>query len=143
MLQAGRWLGNGDLHLRPTAHLAWRNPKNTSREETPDLFFEWSREQATFMVQEWFMSPQVAIEGYISNGPIFQEILPCSSLAPAPKPPRELLDSMEIAFRLWPDFNGMSILTRKVSSDGLLRILDNDDLRRAITASVGQEKGFS
>jgi hypothetical protein len=114
-----------------------------SYEGTHDLFFEWPREQGRLMVREWFMSPQVTIEGYVSKGPIFQEISSCSSLASTPGPPRELLDSLEMAFRLWPDFNGISILTRKMSSNDLLRMLDNEDLRRAIAASLGREGGIS
>jgi hypothetical protein len=36
------------------------------------------------------------------------------------------LHKSPMAFRLWPDFNGISILTRKMSSDDLLRTFDNE-----------------
>src|SRR5271165_2668027 len=40
----------------------------------PDLFFESSYKKARFMVSEWFMSPQVSIEGYVSGKSILAEI---------------------------------------------------------------------
>jgi hypothetical protein len=62
------------------------------RQRIPDLFFEWSSKKARFMVSEWFMSPQVSIEGYVSGKPILAEISLWSSLASDRRAPRELLD---------------------------------------------------
>jgi hypothetical protein len=109
-------------------------------QRVPDLFFEWSYNRAAFMVTEWFMSPQINIEGYVSVKPILPEISLWSSLASDPRTPRELLDSLNMAFRLWPDFNGMSILTNKMSSEDLVRRLDSEDLHRCIQVSLGPEQ---
>ena len=92
------------------------------------LIFEWPADSLDYIVQEWFMSPTVSIEGYI--GPQ----LPLSRIAELYFQPdreeriRELLRDIEVGFRVWTDNNGLFVLTDKLNRDALRERVNVSDL---------------
>jgi hypothetical protein len=78
------------------------------------LIFEWPVNELKYVVENWFMCPQVEIEGYISKE---LPLAPISELYFRPDTEeriREILRTIEIGFRLWRDNNGLFVLTDKV-----------------------------
>ena len=104
-------------------------------QELPDLLFEWAPDDGVVIVNEWFMSPQVHIEGYVSPASVLAEAVASSHIAAKPKRRRDFVKVLSFAFRLWPDFNGVSIITDKLSYEALHKVLDIGKLNEAIRAS--------
>ena len=94
------------------------------------LVFEWPSDCLDYIVKEWFESPAIEIEGYVSSG----SELPLCSIAELYFRPdneervREILRKTELGFRLWPDNNGLFVLTDKMNIDALEERLQISDL---------------
>jgi hypothetical protein len=78
------------------------------------LIFQWPVDLLDDIVRRWFMTPTITIEGYISRES------PLACLAGLHFKPdteerlRELLRTIEMGFRVWPDNNGLLVLTDKL-----------------------------
>jgi len=99
------------------------------------LIFEWPIDQPEaidYIVDEWFISPQVAIEGYISPEPPLARIAQLYFQPDTERRIRELLSDIEFGFRLWTDNNGIFLLTDKFNIDTLKNRLQVAALNRAL-----------
>ncbi len=107
-----------------------------SLQRSPDLFFEWSPIDARSIVNQWFISPQMEIEGYVSSASILAEIALTSRVAAQPKSVRDFLNGVSLAFRLWPDFNGLLVLTTGLSGSDLSGRLSTAELEKTIQSAL-------
>lgn len=101
-----------------------------------NLIFEWPMNEGTFIVQNWFFSPGVEIEGYISKTDVLPRI---ASLYFEPYRPENvctLLSGIELGFRLWPDNNGLFLLSEAVPLDSLKMRLSTSELESHIQQVV-------
>lgn len=96
------------------------------------LIFEWPLASFNYIVEEWFMSPQVTIEGYISQEPPLAQIASLYFKPDTEQRIRELLSTIEVGFRVWPDNNGIFILTDKLDVNGLNDRLRGPDLNQLL-----------
>ncbi len=85
-----------------------------------NLVFEWPLASLDFIVTHWFQSPVIEIEGYISPDPPLGRIADLYFQPDTEDRIRELLRSITVGFRLWPDNNGLLVLSDKLD-EGALR----------------------
>ena len=100
------------------------------------LFFEWPVGALASVVKEWFMSPQITIEGYVSPESPFSAI---SSIFFQPDNEHriaELLRNIDFGFKLWPDNNGLFLISDKLNRGRLEERLELKDLNRSIQEAV-------
>jgi hypothetical protein len=102
--------------------------------QTGNLLFEWPSDSGSlrYIVDHWFMCPQVTIEGYVS-------VRSClGTLAERYFEPynvqniRNALEVLEFGFKLWPDNNGLFVLSEKFDEDALRGRLAGPDLDAVI-----------
>jgi hypothetical protein len=84
-----------------------------------NLVFEWPRIDLDHAVEHWFMTPTVRIEGYICQRLALDRIAALYFQPHTAERVRELLRAVEIGFRLWPDNNGLFLLTDKLDRQAL------------------------
>lgn len=100
------------------------------------LVFEWPVSESDRIAEDWFMCPQVEIEGYV--GPT----LPLGRIADLYFQPdtetrvRELLSGVEFGFRLGTDFNSLTVLTDKLDMQAMENRLHLPTLNRALSLAV-------
>lgn len=101
------------------------------------LVFEWPASEAG-RIADWFMCPQVEIEGYVSPTLPLGRIAELYFTTDTEARVRELLRSIEFGFRLGVDFNHLLVLTDKLDMKAMHHRLQlprlNQALSRAITA---------
>jgi len=107
------------------------------------LVFEWPVAESERIAEDWFMCPQVEIEGYV--GPT----LPLGRIADLYFQPdtesrvRELLSGIEFGFRLDTDFNSLTVLTDKLDMQAMENRLQLPTLIPALSLAVRSEAGGS
>ena len=93
------------------------------------LFFEWPTTNLEYVVDNWFMSPQVTIEGYISTKSVLPKLAELFGLPDTEERLRELLRAIEIGFKIWQDFNGLFVLTDRLDLPALRERLHSESFR--------------
>ena len=98
------------------------------------LVFEWPADFLSFILEEhWlYYGPFIATEGYVSKGPVLDKITQLYSQPDSEQRIRELLRATEFCFRVWPDGNGVLLLTDKLNLDVLKRRLRPHELNPLI-----------
>lgn len=92
------------------------------------LVFEWPLDSLDYVVEHWFMSPIVSIEGYISRQNILPKITELYFEADTEARIRELLRNIEVGFRVWQDNNGLFLLSDKLDESALKERLHTPQL---------------
>jgi hypothetical protein len=90
-----------------------------TRSDVGNLIFEWPLDSLDHVVEHWFMSPIVSIEGYISRQSVLPKIAELYFQADTEARIRELLRSLEVGFRIWQDNNGLFLLSDKLDESAL------------------------
>lgn len=93
-----------------------------------NLIFEWPLESLPYVVENWFVSPQVTIEGYISRISPLANIAQLYYQTDSEQRIRELLRTVELSFKIWRDYNGLFVLSDKLDFDALKIRLQLSDL---------------
>jgi hypothetical protein len=78
----------------------------------------------SYVSDNWFYSPITEVEGYIMRREQFGELAEHYFKADSAETIRGVLSTLRLGFRLWPDFNGMEILSDKVRPDSLQSLLN-------------------
>jgi hypothetical protein len=95
-----------------------------------NLIFEWPKDKLSHVVEQWFMSPTVTIEGYASSSSAVSAISRLYFEPDTEERVRELLRIIEFGFRLWRDNDGLFLATDKLDYDVLKGRLSLDDLEK-------------
>jgi hypothetical protein len=101
-----------------------------------NILFEWPLESLKYIVENWFMSPQVSIEGYVTLSSRLGTLAELYFRPSDARTIRKLLEAVEFGFTLWPDNNGIFILSDKLDEDALRKRLASPDLDDAIKAAI-------
>ncbi len=105
------------------------------------LVFEWSAAMLADIAERWFLSPMLSIEGYISREPALEAIAALYFRADTEERVRELLRKVEFGFKVWPDNNGLLVLTDKLDLGGIKERLQLADLNRLLREAVPAPPG--
>lgn len=100
------------------------------------LVFEWPADSAERIADEWFMSPLVSVEGYVAPAPPLAEVAALYFRPDTEERIRQLLRTVEVGFRVWPDNNGLFLLTDKLSAADLHERLRTPELNAAIAEAA-------
>lgn len=92
------------------------------------LLFEWPTDSLDYVVENWFMSPIVSVEGYISPQRVLGRLAELYFQADTEERIRTLLRAIDIGFRVWPDNNGLFLLSDKLDSNALRERLRASEL---------------
>ena len=92
------------------------------------------------VVNQWFMSPTVTIEGYASPSSAISAISRLYFEPDSEERARELLRIIEFGFRLWRDNNGLFLATDKLDADVLRNRLALDDLNRELSRAAQRHR---
>jgi hypothetical protein len=101
-----------------------------------NLFFETPQNLLEHVTREWFVSPQVTIQGFVA--PVF----PIDGISKwyyghdNAESMRSLMRSISCGFSVWRDFNGLVVLTDKWTESDLRSRVITDELQDAIDAAV-------
>jgi hypothetical protein len=87
--------------------------------EVGNLVFEWPLVDLDYVVKRWFMCPQVSIEGYVATELPLRVVSDLYFSPDTEARIRQVLRTVDLAFRLWPDNDGLFILTDKVDKEAL------------------------
>lgn len=96
------------------------------------LVFEWPADALDYIVEQWFMSPQVTVEGYASRESALRNVAALYEREDTEETIRQLLEKIDFGFRVWPDNNGLFVLTDKLDTAALKARLDIMELNRAL-----------
>ena len=97
-----------------------------------NLIFEWPVESLTSIVEKWFMSPTVSIEGYVAPSVPLVEITHLYFDPDTEERVRKLLRFVDFAFRLSPDNDGLFLATDKLKLEEVTSLLQIQDLNRRL-----------
>ena len=100
------------------------------------LIFEWSTTLVDDIAERWFLSPMLSIEGYISRESALATISGLHFQEDTEERVRELLRNIEMGFKVWPDNNGLFVLTDKLDLGGLRERLQIADLNRMLQEAI-------
>jgi hypothetical protein len=93
---------------------------NQCRQRNPQLLdvgaliFEWPIKDAN-QITEWFMSPQVHVEAYVAQARRLGEIAQLYFMPDTEERLKNLLRLIDFGINLWPDNDGMYLLSDKLS----------------------------
>lgn len=93
-----------------------------------NLVFEWPLDSLDHVIEYWFVSPIVSIEGYISRQSVLPVIAELYFQADTEARIREFLRSIEVGFRIWQDNNGLFLLSDKLDESALKERLHSPQL---------------
>lgn len=96
------------------------------------LVFEWPADALDYIVEHWFMSPQVTVEGYISRDSALGHVAELYAREDTEETIRQLLEKIDLGFTVWPDNNGLFVLTDKLDNVAVEARLDIAELNRAL-----------
>jgi uncharacterized protein (DUF2384 family) len=102
------------------------------------LIFEWPADSLDYVVENWFMSPQVSVEGYISAEPPLARLAELYFAPDSEERVREVLRAVEVGFRVWPDNNGLFLATDKLDRRGLEERLYLSDLNPSLQEAANR-----
>ncbi|MFZ1503109.1 MAG: hypothetical protein WAS50_08155 [Nitrospira sp.] len=88
------------------------------------LFFEWIPADLEYVAENWFLCPQLEVEGYISKQAPWGRLAELFSMPDTEERLRNLLGEIEIGFKVWQDNNGLFLTSRKHDLDAIRRRLD-------------------
>ena len=128
------------LHQQNLSYMFLRCAQKQSTHEEPltegVLFFEWPIDKLEDFADSWFVSAQVTVEGYINSQSILPQVAQLFYQPDTEERLRELLRSIEVGFKVWPDFNGIFLLTERLDLQALkdrLQITEfNKNLNRVL-----------
>jgi len=111
--------------------------------ENGNLFFQWPSDSLQYIVDNWFMSPQIEIEGYLSRRPCLGSLAEFYFEPYGAQNIRKVLELLELGFRLWRDNNGLFIISDKLGEGALRARMVSSDLEAAIGAAAKQSEAGS
>jgi hypothetical protein len=114
-----------------------------SQDRPQHLVFEWPADSLSFILEEhWlYYGPFIETEGYVSKGSVLDKITQLYSQPDTEQRIREMLRATEFCFRVWPDGDGMLLLTDKLNLDAPKRRLRLHELNPLIReAAQGWDK---
>ena len=114
-------------------------PSFRSAEYGPDvgnLFFEWPVDSLELVRSEWFVSPQISVEGYITHGSCLPRLCEIYFAPDSEDVVRGFLAQIEIGFKVWRDNNGILLLSDKFDADGILERIQPEDIDALIAEAV-------
>ncbi len=97
-----------------------------------NLVFEWSTAALGYIRENWFMSPQVRIEGYISRGQCLPSLTRAYFADDTEQTVREFLREIEIGVSVWPDNNGLFLVSDKFATGAVDDRLRPEELAELI-----------
>jgi hypothetical protein len=106
----------------------WFRVDRKFRPNVGQLVFTWPSDFLDYIVQNWFDGPWIEIEGYISPISLLPRIAELYFGPDTEERVRDFLRAIEIGFRVWPDHNGLLVLTDKLDADALAKRLRVSDL---------------
>jgi hypothetical protein len=140
-------VANEILSPRNLAHVLLPSPPSpggeTIQAEVGDLVFEWPTDSLEYIVDQWFMSPQVTVEGYIGEKSVLEQIAKLYAQEDTEERIRRLLEKIEIGFKVWPDNNGLFVLTDKFDIGALRERLGIAELNHALQEAQSRYKSKS
>jgi hypothetical protein len=102
--------------LPPSQHFKENSPV---RMGAGNLIFEWPGEFFQEIPRQWFHSPCIELEGYISARTPLGQIAQLYFEPDTELRIRKLLREVEIGFKVWQDNNGLLLLTDKFGVDAM------------------------
>jgi len=105
--------------------------------QSGSLLFKWPLNSLQHIVDHWFMWPQITIKGFSSRGSCLAELAELYFQSYNADTIRKVLTILEFGFRLWPDDNGLFILSDKLVEEALRKRVANRDLDATIRAVIG------
>jgi hypothetical protein len=112
-------------------------PDSRSPLDFGNLVFEWPKNELRHVVDQWFMSPTVTVEGYAASSAAVSAISRLYFEPDTEERVRELLRAIDFGFRLWRDNDGLFLVTDKLDHDVLKDRLLLDDLNREVGRAAG------
>jgi hypothetical protein len=106
------------------------------RNDMGSLLFEWPLDSLDYIVDHWFMSPQIAIEGYSSRRSCLGRLADLYFQSYNAEAILDLLKILEFGFKVWDDNNGLFILSDKLDEDAVRARLNNEELDTVLAASI-------
>ena len=104
-----------------------------------NLVFEWPPDSLISIVEKWFMSPTVSIEGYAAPSVPLGEIAHLYFEPDTEERIRKLLRFVDFAFRIWTDNDGLFLATDKLRLEELTSLLQIRDLNRRLAEVPPQD----
>jgi hypothetical protein len=99
------------------------------------LLFEWPLDSVQFIADNWFHRG-LTIEGYLSPRPCLGKLAEQYFEPYSERSVRKVLETLEFGFRVWPDNNGLFILSDKLNADAFRNRLACPELDEAIRAAT-------
>jgi hypothetical protein len=116
------------------------NPQDPRAElDRGNLIFEWPPDSLTSIVEKWFMSPTVSVEGYVAPSIPLVEITHLYFDPDTEERIRKLLRFVDFAFRVWTDNDGLFLATDKLRLDEVTSLLHVQDLNRTLAQLPPQD----
>ena len=100
------------------------------------LLFQWPLDSFQYIVDNWFMSPQVTIEGYVSRQPCLGKLAELYFEPYGTQNMWNVLELIEFGFKLWRDNNGLFLLSDKLDEEAFRKRLASPDLNEIIRAAI-------
>ncbi len=97
-----------------------------------NLVFEWPKDELRHVVDQWFMSPTVTIEGYAASSSAVSAISHLYFEPDTEERMRTFLRAIDFGFRLWRDNDGLFLVTDKLDEEILKDRLSLDDLNQEV-----------
>lgn len=106
------------------------------------LVFEWPVDSLAHVVEHWFMSPIVTVEGYVSSELPLGRIADLYFQRDTAERIRELLRVIDFGFRVWKDNNGLFLATDKFDHGGLEERLEVPRVNRLLAEAIEPYQPF-
>jgi hypothetical protein len=101
-----------------------------------NLLFERPLDSLQGIVDNWFMCPQVTVEGYSSGQSCLARLAEQYFEPYCEHNIRKVLEVLEFGFKLWRDNNGLLILSDKLNEDAIRNRLATPDLAEVIRSAI-------
>jgi hypothetical protein len=99
------------------------------------LFFEWPHHGGDEVVERWFESPAIEIEGYVARDCPLGHLTTCYFEQDTEERLARLLANIDLGFRLWPDNNGILVFTQHLQKSDLERRIDLPAMNELLASS--------
>ncbi len=106
-----------------------------------NLLFEWSADALGYVAEQWFETPAIEIEGYIASESSLGLIARLYFEPDCEEAIRELIRGIDLGFRLWPDNNGLFLVSDKLDREALEARLELADLNAELSEAAPRYQG--